>query len=165
MELLKRIKDRSPEYDEQYYQMILEYTIEQGAGMGRTSEEERWKQGKYFSTRYEMYMYAALLGLRKNYKLSIPKGTKKQKFIEIRSWQPNEITDYVIMAVLAKSKLNFNNMEYLDDSEVEEILTSLRSDLEEYANGGFDLIRSKREETPEFFQQNEHCFLDLLELE
>ena len=69
------------------------------------------------------------------------------------------------MAVLAKSKLNFNNMEYLDDSEVEEILTSLRSDLEEYANGGFDLIRSKREETPEFFQQNEHCFLDLLELE
>ena len=62
MELLKRIKDRSPEYDEQYYQMILEYTIEQGAGMGRTSEEERWKQGKYFSTRYVMYMYDALRG-------------------------------------------------------------------------------------------------------
>ncbi|MBK8609283.1 MAG: hypothetical protein IPL84_04885 [Chitinophagaceae bacterium] len=60
MELLKRIKDRSPEYDEQHYQMILDYTIEQGAGMGRASEEDRWKQGKYFSYRYEMYMYATL---------------------------------------------------------------------------------------------------------
>lgn len=65
MELLKRIKDRAPEYDAQYYQMILDFTIEQGSTMGTSSELDRWKQGKYFSTRYEMYMYAALLGLKK----------------------------------------------------------------------------------------------------
>lgn len=163
MELLKRLKDRAPEYDEQYYQMILDFTIEQGAGMGRSSEDERWKQGKYFSTRYEMYMYAALLGLKKNYRLPIAKGTKKQKFIEIRSWQPMEVTDYVIMGLFAKSKLDFNVLEYKEESEVETILTQLRSDLEEFANGGFDIIRSKREEFPEYFQQNENCFLDMLE--
>lgn len=163
MDLLKRLKDRAPEYDEQHYQMILDFTIEQGAGMGRSSEEERWKQGKYFSTRYEMYMYAALLGLKRNYRLPIAKGTKKQKFIEIRSWQPMEVTDYVIMSVIAKSNFDLNSLEDMDDNEVEEKLTELRAMLEEFANGGFDLIRSKKDESPEYFQQNENCFLDLLD--
>lgn len=163
MELLKRIKDRSPEYDERYYQMILDFTIEQGAGMGRSSEEERWKQGKYFSTRYEMYMYAALLGLKKDYRLTIAKGTKKQKFIEIRSWNPTEVADYVIMGVIAKSGFDLNELENLEENMVEDKITELRSILEEYANGGFDIIRSKKEESPDFFQVNENCFLDLLE--
>lgn len=163
MELLKRLKDRSPEYDEQYYQMILDFTIEQGSGMGRASEEERWKQGKYFSTRYEIYMYAALLGLKKNYRLPIVKGTKKEKFIPISSWQPMEVTDYVLMGIIAKSGIDLNELENLEGKEVEDKLTELRSIIEEYANGGFDLIRSKKEENPEFFQQNENCFLDLLD--
>jgi hypothetical protein len=162
MELLKRVKDRSPEYDDQYYNMILDFTIEQGSGMGRASEEERWKQGKYFSTRYEMYMYAALLGLKKDYRLPIAKGTKKQKFIEIRSWQPPEVADYIIMSVIANSDIDLKELEDLEDEEVEEKITGLRSIMEEYANGGFDVIRSKKEESPEFFQQNENCFLDLL---
>lgn len=162
MDFLKRLKDRAPEYDAQYFDLILEFTIEQGAGMGRQSEEERWKQGKYFSTRYEMYMYAALLGLRKNYHLPIARGTEKQKFIEMRSWQPMEVTDYIIMGILAKSDLDFNELEDMQEEEVEKELTKLRSLLEEYANGGFDLIRSKKETEPAFFL-NENCFLDLLD--
>lgn len=162
MDFLKRLKDRAPEYDAQYYNMILEFTIEQGARMGSQSEEERWKQGKYFSTRYEMYMYAALLGLRKNYRLPIARGTEKQKFLEIRSWQPMEVTDYIIMGILAKSDLDFNVLEDMEEEEVEKELTKLRSLLEEYANGGFDLIRAKKEEEPAFFL-NENCFLDLLD--
>lgn len=164
MEFLKRIKDRSPEYDKKYYDMILEFTIEQGGTMGTSSEEERWKQGKYFSTRYEMYMYAALIGLRKDYRLPIAKGTEKQKFFEMRSWQPQEITEYIIMGILAKSDLDFNDLEELQESEVESKITELRSLLEEYANGGFDLIRTKKEEDPRFFVDNENCFLDFLEL-
>lgn len=162
MDFLKRLKDRAPEYDAQYFDLILEFTIEQGAGMGRQSEEERWKQGKYFSTRYEMYMYAALLGLRKGYRLPIARGTEKQKFIEMRSWQPMEVTDHIIMGILAKSDLDFNALEDMEEEEVEKELTKLRSLLEEYANGGFDLIRAKKEEEPAFFL-NENCFLDLLD--
>lgn len=162
MEFLKRIKDRAPEYEARYFDMILEFTIEQGAGMGRQSEEDKWKQGKYFSTRYEMYMYAALLGLRKDYSLPIPYGTEKKKFIEIRSWQPTEVSDYVLMCILAKSPIDFNELEDMEEELVEKEITKLRSLLEEYANGGFDLIRSKKEEEPSFFL-NENCFLDLLD--
>jgi len=162
MELLKRIKDRAPEYDSRYYDMILNFTIEQGSGMGRASEEDRWKQGKYFSTRYEMYMYASLLGLKKNYSVPIASGIDKKKFIEIKSWQPYDVADYVIMGVLAKSNTNFNELENLEEEEVEKKITELKSLLEEYANGGFDIIRSKMEDEPSFFL-NDNCFLDLLD--
>jgi len=162
MDFLKRLKDRAPEYDSQYFDLILEFTIEQGSGMGRQSEEERWNQGKYFSTRYEMYMYAAVLGLRKDYRLPIARGTEKQKFIEIRNWQPMEVTDYIIMSILAKSDLDFNVLEDMEDDDVEKELTKLRSLLEDYANGGFDLIRAKKQEDSSFFL-NENCFLDLLD--
>lgn len=162
MDFLKRLKDRAPEYDAQYYDMILEFTIEQGSSMGTQTEEERWKQGKYFSTRYEMYMYATALGLRKDYRLPIVRGTDKQKFIEMRSWRPMEVTDYLIMGILAKSDLDFNALEDMEEEDVEKELTKLRGLLEEYANGGFDLIRAKKEEEPSFFL-NENCFLDFLE--
>lgn len=163
MELLKRIKDRSPEYDSQYYQMILDFTIEQGGKAGTSTEETRWKQGKYFSTRYEMYMYAALLGLKKDCNLPIAPGTEKSKFIEMRSWQPQDITEYIIMGVLTKSGIDFNELENMEEEKVERKITELRSILEGYANGGFDLIRSKREDDPSFFSQNENCFIDLLD--
>lgn len=163
MELLKRIKDRAPEYDAQYFQMILDFTIEQGSTMGTSSDVNRWKQGKYFSTRYEMYMYAALLGLKKDYKIPIAYGTPKQKFIEIQFWKPSDITDYVIMGILAKSNIDFNELENLGEEVIEKRITGLRGLLEDYANGGFDIIRSKKEADPAFFEQNDNCFLDLLE--
>jgi hypothetical protein len=163
MELLKRIKDRSPEYDEQYFQMILDFTIEQGGKAGTSTEENRWKQGKYFSTRYEMYMYAALLGLKKDYKLPIRYGTPKNKFIEMSAWKPQDITEYIIMGVLAKSGFDFNELENMEEEKVEKKITELKGHLEDYANGGFDIIRAKREADPSYFVQNENCFLDLLE--
>ncbi len=162
MDLLKRIKDRAPEYDSQYYDMILDFTIEQGGKAGTSTEIDRWKQGKYFSTRYEMYMYAALLGLKNDYKVPITYGTKKDKFIEMRAWQPQDITDYVIMGVITKTDFNFNEFENWEEEKVEKKITELKGILEDYANGGFDLIRAKKESEPNYFLQNENCFLDLL---
>ena len=163
MELLKRIKDRSPEYDSIHFQMILDFTIEQGGKAGTSTNEERWKQGKYFSTRYEMYIYAALLGLKKDYKLPIAYGTEKNKFIEIRSWQPHDIADYIIMGVISKSNFYLNELENLEEEKVEKKITELKSLLEDYANGGFDIIRAKKESDSAYFLQNENCFIDLLE--
>jgi hypothetical protein len=107
-------------------------------------------------------MYAALLGLKKDYKIPIAYGTEKSKFIEMRSWHPQEITDYIIMGVISKSGIDFNELENMEDEKVEKKITELRGLLEDYANGGFDIIRAKRESDPAYFSQNENCFLDLL---
>jgi len=67
------------------------------------------------------------------------------------------------MGILAKSDIDFNELENMEEEKVEKQITELRSLLESFANGGFDIIRAKRESDPAFFDQNENCFLDLLD--
>ncbi len=163
MHLLDKIKLREPEYDEKYYNFILQFTSEQGATMGRSTEEEQYELGKYFSTRYEMYMYATLLGLRKDYKVPLEKGADKRSFIAISSWKPTTIADYIIMSVLAKGDYDFFEMEELDIKELEKIITHIKNDIEAYANGGFEIIYSKSAEDESYFVENEDAFLELLD--
>ncbi len=163
MELLARFKERSPEYAAEHHDMVLSFTLKQGGQVGTRAKGETYSEGRFFSTVYEMYMYAALLGLKRNLQIPIPRGTEKKKFIEIKSWHPSEVADYIVMALLAKTDLDFNALENMEEKEVEDKLTELRSLLESYTNGGLDIIRAKREEDPTFFQQNDNCFLDLLE--
>jgi hypothetical protein len=108
-------------------------------------------------------MYAALLGLKKDYRLPIPRGTEKQKFEIIENWKHQDVVHYIIMGLIAKSDLDLNALEDMEEEEVEKEITKLRSLLEEYANGGFDLIRARKEEEPAYFL-NENCFLDLLDV-
>lgn len=163
MELLKKIKDRAPEYDSAHEDLITKFTLVQGGRAGTAGEGTAWEQGKYFSTKYEIYMYAALLGLKNDYRVALRTNAKKEKFIEIKSWQPADLADYVIMCVFAKSEIDFNELENKEDKEVEKEILNLRKLMEEYANGGFDKIRAKMESEPTFFDNNDNCFIDLLE--
>jgi dnd system-associated protein 4 len=163
MELLKKIKDRAPEYDATHEDLITKFTLVQGGRAGTAGEVAAWEQGKYFSTKYEIYMYAALLGLKNDYRIPIRTNVKKEKFIEIKYWQPADLADYVIMCVFAKSDIDLNGLENIDDKDVEKEILNLRKLMEEYANGGFDKIRSKLEQEPTFFDNNDNCFIDLLE--
>jgi hypothetical protein len=163
MEFIKRIKDRTPEYVESNRELINKFTISQGGTAGTATEKDKWEQGKYFSTVYEFYLYAMMLGLKRDYRIPISTGTKTSKFIEIRYWQPQDIVDYAIMSVIAKSDIDLNALEDLEESEVEKEILKLRKLMEEYANGGFDIINSKLSADSAFFENNENCFLDLLE--
>ena len=163
MELLKKIKDRAPEYDSAYEVLISKFTVLQGGRAGTALESASWEQGKYFSTKYEIYMYAAFLGLKNDYRLAMKPNSDKSKFIEIKSWQPSDLAEYLIMSVFAKSEINFNELEDKDDKEVEKEILNFKKLLEEYANGGFDKIRAKLESSPTFFDNNDNCFIDLLD--
>lgn len=162
MDLLNRIKLREPVYDENYYQFILDFTIEQGEKMGTASDKDRWEQGKYFSTRYEMYMYATLLGIKRDYKLPIEAGTKTRSFIKIGSWKPPKIADYIIMGILGKGDYDLFKLEKMESDEIENIITQIKKEIEGYANGGLDIIRSQAEENEIFFVENDNAFIDLL---
>lgn len=163
MDLLAKIKLREPEYDANYYELILDYTIEQGSSMGTASEEEKWKQGKYFSTRYEMYMYAVILGMKRDYSVPLEKGIEKKSFIKIDSWRPAELADYIIMCAFSKLNTDFFKLENLEEVEIDKKVSELKTIIEGYANGGLDIIRSKKEEDGSYFLENNNAFLDLLE--
>lgn len=162
MELLARFKERRPEYAAEHHEMIMLFTLEQGGQVGTRARAETFSEGRFFSTRYEIFMYAALLGLKRDLRLPISSSTERRYFNEIKFWQPIEVVDYIIMALFAKADIDFNALENLEEKLVEHKLTELRALLEAYANGGFDIIRAKHEEDAAFFQENENCFIDLM---
>lgn len=129
MELLKKIKDRAPEYDAAHEDLITKFTLVQGGRAGTAGEGTAWEQGKYFSTKYEIYMYAALLGLKNDYRVPIGTNAKKEKFIEIKSWQPADLADYIIMSVFAKSEIDFNELVIREKELVEKKNCSVRHGL------------------------------------
>lgn len=163
MDFIKKLKEREPQYDVVYRDLIKKFTLEQGGVTGTSTEKAKWGEGKFFSTMYEIYMYAIIIGLKNDYPLPFPEGSKKDDFIPIKSWQPSEVADYIIMGVLAKSNLDLNALEDMEEKEVEKEILNLRKLIEEYANGGFDKIRSKYEVDPAFFENNDNCFIDLLD--
>lgn len=162
MELLKKIKDKAPEYDSSYEELIGKFTVLQGGKAGPASPGASWEFGKYFATKYEMYIYATLLGLKCDYRLPI-RSNQKTKFMEIKYWQPSDLADYVIMCVFAKIEIDFIELENKDDKEIEREVLNFKRLMEEFANGGFDKIRAKLESSPSFFENNDYCFLDLLD--
>ncbi len=164
MDLLKKIKDRAPEYDSSNEELITKFTVVQGGRAGTAIESTAWHQGKHFSTKYEIYMYATLLGLKNNYRCALRESATKTKFIEIKSWQPTDLAEYIIMGVLSKLEIDFTELETKDDKDVESEILSFKKLMEEFANGGFDKIRAKLESEPTFFDNNENCFIDLLEI-
>lgn len=158
MEFIKRFEDRAPVYAKTYREPI----VNRFANVGGGKETEMFERGKFFSNVYELYMYAAMLGLKKNYRLPL-EGVETQKFIEIRDWKTsNELVRFLEMALIARSNFDMNELENMEEAQVERCLTELKDLLEEYANGGFDLISTKVEEEPHFFD-NEYCFVELLE--
>ncbi len=162
MELLRKIKDRAPEYDSIHEELISKFTLGQGGRAGTAGIETAWEQGKYFSTKYEIYMYATLLGLKSNYRVPLNTEGKRTKFIEIKAWQPSDLAEYVLMCVFAKADINFSELDSKDDDQVEKVILAFRKLMEEFANGGFDKIRAKLESDPAYFDNNENCFIDLL---
>ncbi|MFN7704054.1 MAG: hypothetical protein ACK5OS_05470 [Chryseotalea sp.] len=163
MEFLKRIKDLAPQYEASLEHLITRFTLVQGGRAGTANEATAWEQGKYFNTKYEAYMYATIIGLKADYKLKLTEGSKREKFIEIKSWQPSDLADYIIMGVLAKAHINFIELEKKDEKDVENEIKNVRRLLEEYANGGFDKIRAKLEKDPGYFENNENCLIDFLD--
>lgn len=158
MEFLKRFEERSPEYAMQYRDLIDAVSV---IGGDHADTDKKQQSGRFFSNIYEFYIYAAFLGLSKDYKLPITEGSKKTRFLPIRDWKPNDLVKFLIMSLLAKSDINLTSLEDLEENEVEEKLTELKQLLESFANGGFDIIESKRNEDSTFLI-DEYCFMKLL---
>ena len=158
MEFLRRFEERAPEYAIQYRDLIDSVAV---IGGDHDNVEKKQQTGRFFSNVYEFYIYAALLGLSRNYPIPIAESTKKMRFLAIRDWRPNELVKFLTMSLIAKSDIDLVAIEDMEEDEVEQEITKLKQLLESYANGGFDIIDSKKNEDPSFFQ-DEYCFMKLL---
>jgi dnd system-associated protein 4 len=145
--LLERFDKKTPNYPTNFRESILDRFSRIGGG----PTEKTFSQGKFFDNYYECFIYAAMLGIKKNYRIPLDRAKEGTKFIEIEFWKPRQLTLYIFMSLLALSEINLASLEELDEAQIDDKAFELMRLLEEFAHGGFDLINSKVKENPQAF--------------
>jgi hypothetical protein len=159
IELIEQFKKKWPRFNDAYFISI----VHRFAVVGGGKDTEKDKKGKYFSTVYELFLYLAFWGLSKNRKEPFKTGSKRRTFQNINEWtQHKDLVDFLIMSLLAKSSVDFNEIEKMNRDEIDAFVVRLERDLEEYANAGFELLHEKMQSDPNYFKNNDNCFIDLL---
>jgi hypothetical protein len=156
-DILDLFKSKDPHYLSQHHNLIDRYAAIQGG-----SEEYKKDTGKVFDNIYRFYMYAAFLGMRKNYRVPFSEGAVSKNFWSIKNWKPTDMVDFLFMALLEKTDTDLYALEQKTEEEVRKEVNDLKIALEEYANGGFDIISSKIK-SDQYFFDSDYAFVDYLE--
>jgi hypothetical protein len=160
MDLFEEIGKKKPKYALKYKQ-LMESFARKGAFDQAEAQESSYDLGKFFNTQYELYIYATFLGLAIDNPLPIDNDEEGKGFIEVRSWKPEDVVNYLIMCVFAKSKIDFNDLEDMDETGVRTEMKAFSKLLEAYANGGLDYLNGLLNKGELSFD-DDYCFVKLL---
>jgi len=112
-----------------------------------------------FGAFYELYLYAFMLGLHKNKRVDLK---DLDTFNEIDEWKLEKKDTFLklLMTVLSiesvRKEADFDfislEMEDLDEDQLKKRINHLIQIIEEYANGGFEILFTRYNDFPEEFE-------------
>jgi dnd system-associated protein 4 len=155
---------KTPHYPNAFKDMVDTMSRKRAFDSSIGTEKEKSSQGKLFSSYYQCYMYATILGMRLKYRIPFDRAAGT-KFIEIDAWRPRDMTRYIFMGLLALSDINLIDLEGLTDDQSDAKAFELMRLMEEYAHGGFDIMRSKLKEDKYYFDHSHSIIHFLQEVE
>lgn len=123
----------------------------------RTSEYSQ------FGPIYELYIYAFMLGIKKNLKLPLPPRDLTTDFMEIGKWKrDSSLVDFLLMIIFTKSEeigFDWNDLEEMDDAELNQVISKIITFIEEYANGGLEYLHGLLDRGE--LENSHYMFIDL----
>lgn len=149
--LVTRFETKEPHYPNTYRNLIDKLSRKKEVSSSEMSDEEQFERGKAFGTYYECYMYAIIVGIRCKNKLPFERG-QGTKFLNIGSWKPKPIVQYIFMSLLALTPISFEEIEDLSDEQSNEKANELLHLMEGYAKGGFEIMDKKIKDDPTYFE-------------
>lgn len=156
---------RNPEWEKKYEDSVINVFVDYGKGVTQWGET----RGKIFGAGYEIFIIAFFIGLYHNQEKPLVEDKSKRKSFgwAICNWGNQEarngrtpypkLREYIFAALIARSDIDFIA---LDKGEItaRKAVDILIDKMERYANWGFDFIKEKMEDNPEYFF-NESSFL------
>lgn len=158
---LDELKNKSPKYSNRY-RAIIERFAKNNARNSRERGSTADEKGKFFDNYYEIFMYATFLGLRTDNKIAFATNEERHSFIPIKDWKHTDLVNVILSCAIVKSEIDLNAIEDMkEESDINREILSVSKTIEEYANGGFEIIEKKMQEEPYLFE-GDYCFVELL---
>ena len=148
MSLVAELSEKRLKYNINHRKKIMD-RFSQVQGSKETTDR------KYFSQLWESYTWASIIGFINNKRipLSIGKTDNAFKFSVIYN-NGGELADALILLALSKSDKGYKAL--IEPDEIIKVI-------EEYANGGFEIIQSKLREDDSIFNNPDAFIEELLE--
>lgn len=117
-----------------------------------------------FGPIYEIYIYAFVLGLKKDLKLELPPSNLTTDFNPIGQWKrDSKLVDFLLMIVFTRCEeigFNWNELEDMEEAELNSVIKNIITFIESYANGGLEFLQNEFEN--DRLENDQYMFVNLL---
>ena len=119
-----------------------------------------------FGPIYELYIYSFLLGIKKGFRLPLPPRDLTTDFMEIGKWKrESSLVDFLLMIIFTHNEeigFDWNELEEIDETELNNVISKIITFIEEYANGGLEYLHSLMESGE--LENSHYMFIDLYKI-
>lgn len=123
----------------------------------RTSEYSQ------FGPIYELYIYAMMIGIKKKSRLPLPPRNITSDFLEIGKWKrDSSLVDFLLMVLFTQTddlKIDWNELEDMEEDELNKVISDVVTIIEEYANGGLEYLENLYQKGE--LENSHYMFIDL----
>ncbi len=116
-----------------------------------------------FGPYYEIYIYAMMLGIKNKQRLPLPPRDLTNDFVEMGKWKrDSSLIDFLLMVIFTQTndlQLDWNELEDMEDNQLKEVISSVVTLIEEYANGGLEYLEKLWEKGE--LDSSHYMFIDL----
>ena len=149
---------RSPQWETRYQDSVIRVFADYGKGTNSITEIK----GKTFGAGYEVFILAFFIGLYSDQcKPLVDDNSKRKDFgWAISNWGTQEsrlgrfsyplLREYMFAALIAKTDVDLLALDK-DEIKPSKVVDQLIDKMEQYANYGFDYIKEKLEDDPNYF--------------
>lgn len=149
---------RNPQWEEKYQDSVISVFADYGKGVNRYNEVK----GKTFGAGFEVFILAFFIGLYYDQTKPLVEDASKRKHFgwAITNWGTQEsrlgrtqyprLREYMFAALVAKTDIDLIALDK-DEIKPSKVVDQLIDKMEQYANFGFDYIKGKLEDDPNYF--------------
>ncbi len=116
-----------------------------------------------FGPYYEIYIYAMMLGIKNKQRLPLPPRDLTKDFIEMGKWKrDSSLIDFLLMVIFTQTndlQLDWNELEDMENDQLNNVISSVVTLIEEYANGGLEYLEKLWEKGD--LDSSHYMFIDL----
>ena len=116
-----------------------------------------------FGPYYEIYIYAMMLGIKNKQRLPLPPRDLTKDFIEMGKWKrDSSLIDFLLMVVFTQTndlEIDWNDLEDMENDQLNKVISSVITLIEEYANGGLEYLEKLWEKGE--LDHSHYMFIDL----
>lgn len=139
-------KDEHAGYSPVFESLVDSYAPTKGSG-----EKGKRVQGKAFNSKYEFYIYCFFIGFYSRRRFEVNKSDRKT-FWQFKQWPKHTYLKEVIFVLLMDELIDeLKQLEEMSDDETKALINSMFSLMEEYANGGMEYLKERRNNEADYF--------------